>query len=146
MSIEFHRAAIAFHQSEIDKLSGVPTASGFDPNDWRTWWPAMLVQFDNEEKPRPWVDWASGVLPDQTGNNIDPPPMYEGAKPFWQQMERQIPQVMDSRGVRFNALTCARRGGWSDFEDEVRRLWNGPEGEAWRAAPENADRVDKIKV
>lgn len=146
MSVEFHRAAIAFHQSEIDKLTGVPPASGFDPTNWRTWWPAMLEQFKNDERPHPWVDWAPGVLLDQVGNNVDPPPMYEGAKPFWTQMERQLPPVLDSRGARFNALTCAKRGGWGDFEDEVLRLWNGPEGEAYRADPRNADVWPRIKV
>ncbi len=146
MSVEFHRAAIAFHQAEIDKLTGVPAPSGFDPTNWRTWWPAMLEQFKNDERPHPWVDWAPGVLPDQVGNNVDPPPMYEGAKPFWAQMERQLPPVLDSRGVRFNALTCAKRGGWGDFEDEVRRLWNGPMGVAYRADPANAAIWPNIRV
>lgn len=146
MSVEFHRAAIAFHQAEIDKLTGVPAPSGFDPNDWRTWWPAMLVQYANSEKPHPWVDWASGVLPDQAGDNTDPPALYETAKPFWQQMERQTPPVLDSHGVRFHNLTCLKRGGAADMEFEVRRLWNGPEGEAYRADSRNDGIWQKIRV
>lgn len=146
MTIEFHRAAIAFHQAEIDKLTGVPAPSGFDPNDWKTWWPAMLVQYANEGKPHPWVDWAPGVLPDQVGNNEKESPLWESAKRFWQQMESQIPWVLDSDGERFNGLGSVRKKGWPYFESEVRRLWNGPEGEGYRAAPENDGIWQRIRV
>lgn len=105
-----------------------------------------LAEIAESEKPHAWRDWGTGVLPDQAGNNEREPPIYEGAKVFWRQMEQQIPFVYDDHGLRFNSLTCARRGGWPDFERNVRRLWAGPEGDAWRAAPENADRVARIKV
>lgn len=141
------RAAAAILLSKASELDGQgPAVPGFDVTNWRTWWPAMLKQYENDGKPRPWVDWGQGVLPDQAGNNEREPPIYEGAKPFWRQMEQQIPYVYDDHGLRFNSLTCARRGGWPDFERNVRRLWAGPDGDAWRAAPENADRVARIKV
>lgn len=104
-----------------------------------------LAEIADSEKPHDWVDWAPGVLPDQAGNNIDPPPIYEGAKRFWAQMERQVPFVYDDHGERFNALTCLKRGN-DDFERNVRRLWEGPEGVAYRAAPENAEIWPLIRV
>lgn len=140
------RAAAAILLSKAAELDGGTVPSGFDPANWRTWWPAMLRQYENDGKPRAWVDWGPGVLPDQAGNNEREPPIYEGAKPFWQQMERNVPFVYDDHGQRFNGLACVRRGGWPDFERNVRRLWSGPDGDAWRAAPENADRVARIKV
>lgn len=109
-------------------------------------WQKMVEQFENESKPHAWRDWGPGVLPEQAGNNERESPLWESAKPFWAQMERQIPFVYDDHGQRFNAIACVRRGGWADFERNVRRLWSGPEGDAWRDAPENADRVARIKV
>ena len=145
-TIAFHQAAIAFHQAEIDKLTGTPASSSFDVNNWRTWWPAMQDQAANNRLPHDWLIWGKDTpLPEQAGNNVPPPPIYETAKPFWHQMERQVPFVYDDHGKRFNALTCLQRGN-DDFERNVRRLWDGQEGEDYRAAPGNAEIWPRIRV
>lgn len=138
------RAAAAILLAKADELDGGVQPSGFDMGNWRSWWPAMLKQFENDGKPHPWRDWGPGVLPDQVGDNERESPLYESAKPFWMQMERE--NVLDSHGYRFNGIACRRRGGWADFDFEVRRLWNGPEGAAYRTAPENDGIWQRIKV
>jgi len=118
MSVEFHRAAIAFHQSEIDKLTGVPAPSGFDPTNWRTWWPAMIEQFKNDERPHPWVDWAPGVLPDQAGNNAPMPRCFDTHRGLWEAAQRGDP---------------IREGGPNIKTGNVAG-WPGPDGKAFRIA------------
>ncbi len=118
MTIEFHRAAIAFHQAEIDKLTGVPAPSGFDPNDWKTWWPAMLVQYANEGKPHPWVDWAPGVLPEHAGNKAPMPRCFDTHRIIWEAAQRGDPVAEGRPPVAVEGING----------------WPGPDGKAFRIA------------
>ena len=105
------------------------------------------AEIAERQKPHSWRDWShDNPLPEDVGNNEKESPLWESAKPFWAQMERQVPFVFDDFGQRFNAVACLRRGGVADFERNVRRLWTGPDGDAYRAATENADIWPRIKV
>lgn len=133
-AIDFHRAAIAFHQAEIDKLTGTPGASGFDPSDWRTWWPAMLEQFKNDGRPHPWRDPGFGVPITETGDN-DPPDeeFLRKFKPFMDAATRE--KIEDSTGAIFFLPNVKKRTGlgWEGVKAEVRRLWFSAWGQEWRA-------------
>lgn len=136
-AIDFHRAAIAFHQAEIDKLTGTPGASGFDPSDWRTWWPAMLEQFKNDSRPHPWRDPGFGVPITETGDNdqVDEA-LLRAFKPFTDAATRE--GVEDSTGARFYLPTIKKRAGIGPhasgvIRDEIRRLWESQWGRDWRA-------------
>lgn len=139
-AIDFHRAAIAFHQAEIDKLTGTPGASGFDPSDWRTWWPAMLEQFKRDGLPHAWVDPGFGVPITQAGDN-DPvdEDLLRAFKPFMDAATRETnPIQLDSRGERFFLPTIKKRAGIGPqasgvIRDEIRRLWESQWGQDWRA-------------
>lgn len=141
------RTAIAVLTAQLAIEEGKPATAylpGFDAAEAER---KRLEEIANSMKPHEWRDWShDNPLPEHVGNNERESPLWERAKPFWTQMERQLPPVLDSRGVRFNALTCAKRGGWGDFEDEVRRLWEGPEGVAYRADPANAAIWPNIRV
>lgn len=146
------RDAAAFLLAEADKIDGKTSATGFTTYGGRTVtvqeaYALMIDEWTRGEKPHEWREWGNGnPLPENAGNNEREPAIYEGAKQFWSQMERQTPFVYDDHGQRFHNLTCVRRGGWPDFERNVRRMWAGPEGAAWRAAPENASVAGRIKV
>lgn len=136
-AIDFHRAAIAFHQAEIDKLTGTPGASGFDPSDWRTWWPAMLEQFKRDALPHAWVDPGFGVPITETGDN-DPvdEALLRAFRPFTDAATRE--GIEDSTGARFYLPTIKKRAGIGPhasgvIRDEIRRLWESQWGRDWRA-------------
>lgn len=149
---DFHRAAIAFHQAEIDKLSGIPASSSFDPTDFRTWWPAMLEQFANEARPHPWRDAGPGVPITDVGDNDDSPELdalLRAFRPFCDALTRE--GQTDSTGERFYVPAIKRRGGIGLqsvrlIRDEIRGKWYSAWGEAWRAHPLNANLLPKQEV
>lgn len=121
----------------------VPTTSGFDPNDWRTWWPAMLAQFASDSRPHAWRDPGFGVPITETGDN-DPvdEELLRTFKPFHDAATRE--GVEDSKGERFYLPTIKKRAGLGPqasgvIRDETRRLWESAWGEDWRAAQANID-------
>lgn len=137
-AIDFHRAAIAFHQAEVDKLTGVPAASGFDVTDWRTWWPAMLEQFKNDDKPHAWRPWEIGTPPDQVGDGDKPDDDFLRAfEPMMRAAQQQ--QVKDSTGaVFFFPNIKARTGhGWLGVKRECLALVTSKWGQEWMAHPDN---------
>lgn len=150
MSIEFHRAAIAFHQAEIDKLSGIPVASGFDPADWRTWWPSMLAQFADESKPHPWRDFGKDTpLPELAGNNAPMPRCYDTHRGLWEAAQRGDPirdggPNIKTAGVagwpgpdgKAFRITDYQRKGTEAVYDAIAWLDSeSPHGLAWKASP-----------
>lgn len=146
---EAYRTCIAVLTAQLAIEEGKPPTTylgqiinGFDADEAER---KRLAEIAGRMKQHEWRDWAAGVLPDEAGNNVPPPPIYETAKPFWAQMERQVPFVYDDHGLRFHNLTCLKRGN-DDFERNVRRLWTGPEGDAYRAAPENDGIWQRIKA
>lgn len=141
------RTAIAVLTAQLAIEEGKPATAylpGFDAAEAER---KRLEEIANSMKPHEWRDWShDNPLPEHVGNNERESPLWERAKPFWAQMERQVPFVYDDHGQRFNGLACVRRGGWPDFDRNVRRLWAGSEGDAYRAAPENAEIWPRIKV
>lgn len=158
-AIEFHRAAIAFHQAEIAKLEGSPTYSGFDQNDWRTWWPAMLRQYENDGKPRAWRDAGPGVPITMVGDNDDSVEMDDLLRAFGPFMtlaenanfNKPEPVVRDSTGAPFHRITIKRRAGLGrqairTLRDEIRGVWYSPWGQDTRAHPLNVNLIPKPEV
>lgn len=136
-AIEFHRAAIAFHQAEIDKLTGVPPPSGFDQLDFRTWWPAMIEQARNARLPHAWIDIAPGTGGYQ-GDNDPEPPWLRVFSTFTDAATRD--GFTDSAGERFAIPNLKKRaglGGWDDVLVEVRRAWDSDWGISWRTNEAN---------
>lgn len=145
------RAAAAILLSKASELDGQgPAVPGFDVTNWRTWWPAMLAQYDNDGKPHSWVDWVAGVPPDQVGDNDKPDDdLLRAFGPFCQAATRE--QQKDSTGAVFFIPNIKKRAGigpksWDVVRDEIRELWFSPWGMAWRAHPLNATITPKPEV
>jgi len=131
------RDTAAFLLAQANLMDGIQPPSGFNMNDKASWWPSMREQFRNDEKPHAWRDWGTDTpLPDQAGDNEPESPLYESHKTFWRAME--MLNVLDLQRERFSMLNCRRRGGWSDFEENVRFLWANADGIKWRADPLNS--------
>lgn len=106
-------------------------------------WERLVLQFEESTKPHPWVDWNSGVLPEQSGNNEPESPFYEKFKNFWKAMERQ--RVVDQTGKPFVQLHRVRDGGNKLFEESVKFLAKTPEGRAWFNDPLNTNYLPKAQ-
>ena len=142
MSAKTLREAAAVLLAEADRLDGVPPDYyGTNLADPRASWELMLRQFAERKKPHEWRDWKPGMLPTDAGDNVPESPLYESHKTFWSAMERE--GVKDLQGVRFSSISCRKRGGWKDFEDNVRFLWSNADGIKWRADPLNAPILPK---
>lgn len=104
-------------------------------------WLKMVDQFEADSKPHPWVDWNTGVLPEQAGTNERESPFYEKFKNFWVAMERE--GVIDQTGKPFVQLHRQKVGGNKLFEESVKFLAKTPEGKAWFNHPLNANYLPK---
>lgn len=121
---DFHKAVIAYHQSELAKLEP-PTSA--DPG----WTP------------------LGGVLPEQVGNKAPMPRCFDTHRIIWEAAQRGDP-VGEGRPP----VTVEGINGWpgqdgkafrmGDYQrlgtqavlDAINWLWNeSPEGEAWKASP-----------
>lgn len=136
------RAAASVLLTKAAELDGQgPAVPGFNPDDWRTWWPAMLEQFKNDGLPHAWRDWTAGTPPDQVGDNDKPDDDFlRSFGPFLAACTRN--KWEDSTGGIFFVPNIKKRGGlgkdgWDLVKWETRRLWNDPRGQAWRADPSN---------
>ncbi len=123
---EYLKNTAAYLLSEAAKLEGKPLPSAFDVNNPATWWPAMLAQFENEAKPHAYVQWQSGVLPEQAGTGEDPPRSYDTHRMLWEAAQRGDPTTMG--GVR---IRTGGNWGWPDARGEAFRIFdhipNGPD-------------------
>lgn len=138
------RDAAAFLLAKADEIDGKPsTFLGVNLFDPKEAWAQILREIAERRNPHEWREWGNGnPLPENVGNNERESPLYESHKTFWSAMDRL--GVKDSKGERFNAINCVRRGGWADFEHEVRFLWANHDGIAWRADPRNKDILPKV--
>lgn len=148
-TLDFHRAAIAFHEAEIAKLTAQPVPSNFDVADWRTWWPAMQEQAANRVKAHDYVAPGQGVLREDTGTGEGAPRSFVTHRAIIDAAERGDPATEGGARVFTDG-----QGGWPGPDGKVFRmddykprgpramhevtewLWTkSPEGIAWKASP-----------
>ena len=143
------RAAAAILLSKANELDGGSVPSGFDVGNWRTWWPAMLRQYENDGRPHVWRDAGPGVPITDVGDGDDSPELDDllrAFRPFCDALTRE--GQLDSTGQRFYVPAIKKRGGIGLqsvrlIRDEIRGAWYSAWGEAWRAHPLNAPLLPK---